>query len=378
MPSSGVTIRLDWQRAPVSEVRQQILSDLRFAEEFIVANPDKEGTITKGAIQTYLAEMYLTVGKPDSALFYTNQVINTPDYQLITNRYGVQASQPGVPFMDMFIDGNINRSEGNTEALWVFQFQKNVNGGGDNLMRRHHHSRYISIRVGSVSPLQVTEERGGQGFGRMSLTKWAIENYEPEDDRGSHFAIRKFFVLKNAVDNSPAPADRLPAGFAYGDTLFLSSASDISATSRGRVNWPWSRKIDSGDPANLAASSSFKDIIYMRLAETYLLKAEAQFRLGDNPGAAQTINVLRARANASLIDASDISIDFILDERSRELVLEEHRRYTLLRTDRWLERTQLYNKNGGQLVTEKDKLFPIPQVVIDANLTTPMQQNPGY
>jgi hypothetical protein len=78
------------------------------------------------------------------------------------------------------------------------------------------------------------------------------------------------------------------------------------------------------------------------------------------------------------VNEADINIDFILDERSRELVFEEHRRWTLLRTGKWLERVRKYNKNGGQLITERDTVFPLPQVVIDANLTRPMQQNPGW
>ena len=73
-----------------------------------------------------------------------------------------------------------------------------------------------------------------------------------------------------------------------------------------------------------------------------------------------------------------MDIDFILDERSRELVTEEHRRYTLLRTNKWLERTALYNARGGEFIADKDRLFPIPQVVIDANLTQDMPNNPGY
>jgi hypothetical protein len=117
---------------------------------------------------------------------------------------------------------------------------------------------------------------------------------------------------------------------------------------------------------------------YLRLAETFLLKAEAQFLLGSPGDAAETINILRRRAHASEVGANKINIDFILDERSRELLFEEHRRYTLLRTNKWLERTKLHNHNGGQYITERDKLYPIPQSIIDANLTKKMTQNPDY
>lgn len=378
-PSSGTNIKTDWERTPVSQVRDQMIADWLFAEQHIPVEPRQAGTLTKGAVQHYLAEIYLTIDDPGKALEFANKVIDTPEYQLITDRYGVKSAEPGIPFMDMFTDGNINRSEGNSEALWVFNFQRNtIGGGGDNNTRRDHHSRYVSIRVDGVSPLQVTIDRGGRGFGRMSLTKWAIENFEPSDDRGSAFAIRKYFVLGDGTRNAPAGPDNLPPGFDYGDTLFLDFSQDISESNRSVVNWPWCRKVDWADPVDIGGSPSFKDYLYLRLADTYLLKAEAQHKLGLNDEAASTINIIRRRANASEITGAEVDIDFILDERARELMVEEHRRYTLLRNDKWLERTRLYNKNGGQLITEKDLLFPIPQVVIDANLGGIMTQNNGF
>src|SRR5690606_9964865 len=234
------------------------------------------------------------------------------------------------------------------------------------------------ISIGGVRPLQYTVERGGRGLARNSLTKWAIDLYEPQDHRGSNYAIRKYFILKNATENAPASADRLPPGYKYGDTLYLKWNEDISESSRNRVDWPFSRKYDSTIETNLQEAAQYNDQVYLRLAETYLLKAEAQLLLGAKEDAAQTINIIRERSNASPVAADSISIDFILDERSRELVFEEHRRYTLLRTDKWLERVRKYNHNGGQLATERDQLFPIPQTVIDANLTEKMTQNPGF
>lgn len=373
-PSTGATIRSDWTRTPVGEVRDQMIADWRYAEQRISVEPRQAGALTKGAVQHYLSEMYLVKNNPDSALYLANQAIDQPAYQLITARYGVNASHPGVVFMDMFTDGNINRNEGNTEALWVFNYERNTIGGTgirENNSRRDHQSRYVSIKVDGVNPFSVTEDRGGRGFGRNSLTKWAIENWTPEDDRGSHFAIRRFFILTEDVDN-------LPPAFNYGDTIFLDYSEDISTASSNRVNWPWCRKVDWSNPLNVGGSPSYKDFLYLRLAETYLLRAEAQLLLGQTAEAAESINIIRRRANANEISPGDVDIDFILDERSRELVTEEHRRYTLLRTNKWLERTSLYNARGGEFVADKDRLFPIPQVVIDANLTQDIPNNPGY
>jgi starch-binding outer membrane protein, SusD/RagB family len=376
--SLGSTIKTDWERTPVEQVRQQMKADWLFAEQHLNVEPPVRGKITKGTVQHYLSELYLVLGKADSALIWANNVINTPNYQLITQRYGVRSNQPGVPFMDMFYDGNSNREEGNKEALWVWQWEFETIGGGQNIMRRWHSSRYESISIGGVRPLQFTMERGGRGLSRMSLTKWAIDNYEPQDHRASNFAIRKYFILSDAIQNAPADADRLPAGYNFGDTIKLAWTNDITAASRNRTNWPFSRKWESTPITNLQEAGQYNDQVYLRLAETYLLKAEAQLLLGFPGDAAETLNIIRARSNASPVTANDVTIDFILDERSRELLVEEHRRYTLLRTGKWLERVNLYNKNGGQIATDRDQLFPIPQTVLDANLTRPMPQNPGF
>lgn len=376
--SLGSNIKTDWSRTPIQEVRNQMKSDWIFAQQYLESEPSVRGKISKGAVQHYLAELYLAVNQPDSALYWADQCINNPAYELITERYGVKSDQPGVPFMDMFYDGNSNREEGNKEGLWIWQYEYETIGGGRSIMRRWHSSRYADISVGGVRPLQYTVERGGRGLARISLTKWGIDNYEPQDDRATNFAIRKYFILKDASENAPAAADRLPAGYEYGDTIFLDWEEDITADSKNRVNWPFVRKWESTIESNLQEAGQYNDQIYLRLAETYLLKAEAQFLLGESANAAETLNIIRERSNASPISADEVSIDFILDERSRELLYEEHRRHTLLRTGKWLERVRKYNHNGGQLAAERDRLFPIPQSVIDANLTEEMNQNPGF
>jgi hypothetical protein len=120
-----------------------------------------------------------------------------------------------------------------------------------------------------------------------------------------------------------------------------------------------------------------KDIIVMRLGETYLLKAEAQFKQSNTGGAATTINIIRARAGAAPITAADVTMDFILDERVRELVAEENRRMTLIRTGTLVTRVV----GRGQKITNiaaKHLLLPIPKSEIDLNKDALLEQNPGY
>jgi hypothetical protein len=377
----GSEVKTDWERTPVAEVRAQIIEDLKFAEQYMDVEPEFQGRITKGAIQHYLAEMYLTENNPAEALSWANKCIETPGYELINARYGVRSSEPGVPFMDMFYDGNSNRSEGNSEALWVFPFEFEVTGGAGALLRRWHQSRYYSADFGGTKdPLKKTVDRGGRGLGRMSVTNWAVDNYDEGDDRASNYAIRKFYILKTAAENGgdDIGADKLPSGYAYGDTVWNDWSEPITYDSKKRYDWPHSRKWDNAHSAYIDDSYQYNDIIHLRLAETYLIKAEAQLETGDKGGAAATLNIIRARSNAAPITAVDVDIDFILDERSRELLCEEQRRITLLRTGKWLERVRAHNFNGGATVRDIDVLFAIPQEVIDANLTLPMANNPGH
>lgn len=366
--SSGENIKTDWDRNSVAEVQAAIEEDWLFAEQHLAVVSGNDGKLIKGVAQHYLAELYLAMDDPGKARDQALKVIQNPNYKLVTTRYGARATQPGTPFTDMFIDGNSNRSEGNTEALWVIQNELNVIGGeGSNIMRRYWVNRYYSLRVGNRNPIAISAENGGRGIGRWGPTKFALDLYEASDDRGSHHAWRFFYLINN-------PAG-IPAGRKLGDTIFLNRTSNEIITN---PDWPHTRKWDYTSPVDINVDRQYNDQIYIRIAETYLLLAEAYMELGELQNAADAINALRDRSNAPLIDAGDITLDFILDERSRELFSEEERRYTLLRTGKWLERTRLHNKIAGSKVTDRDTLLPIPQAVIDANLTSPMRQNPGY
>lgn len=383
--SDGNSIKTDWERTPVAEVRKQMEEDWLFAEANLPDVPEIEGKVSKVIAQHYLAELYLTIGENTKARVKALAVIDNSHYEIIKNRYGVAASQPGTPFTDMFLDKNSNRSQGNTEALWVIQNEYSSLGGYNNIMRRWWVNRYNSIKAGGKTPINYSIENGGRGIGRAGATKYALSLYEPTDDRGSIHAWRWYWIMNNpsslpsGSNNNPTCANPGYTGGQIGDTVKLSTYCDEPLPNSSTVqNWPNTRKWDWSHPDDVQISSNSNDQVYLRLAETYLLLAEAQYKLNDLESAATTINVLRNRANATPITASDVDIDFILDERSRELFSEEHRRYTLLRLGLWYSRTKQYNKYSGTRIALRDTLLPIPQNVIDANLTKQMPQNSGY
>lgn len=122
------------------------------------------------------------------------------------------------------------------------------------------------------------------------------------------------------------------------------------------------------------------DLPLYRLADIYLMYAEANLRGGggDRAKAIGYINQLRTRAGASVIGA--INLDFILDERSRELSWELTRRTDLIRYGRFTSASYLWpwkgNSKNGIGVSDYRNLFPIPnnEMVVNSNLV----QNPGY
>src|SRR5690606_3922571 len=134
--------------------------------------------LSKAVAQHYLAEMYIWEGNPQQAIVEAQKVLNNTNYSLITDRYGVRANEPGVPFMDQFIQGNILPSEGNTEALWVLPNTDILESTGisRNSMRRTWVVNYASSGYADYSP-----EYGGRGLGSAAITAWGFSIYEPSE-----------------------------------------------------------------------------------------------------------------------------------------------------------------------------------------------------
>ena len=124
------------------------------------------------------------------------------------------------------------------------------------------------------------------------------------------------------------------------------------------------------------------DFPMFRLGDAYLMYAEAVLR-GGSGGDATTalgyVNDIRTRANENTITAGDLNLDFILDERARELYWECHRRTDLIRFGKFTSGYTWPWKGGvkeGQDVDDKYNIFPIPSADIGANPT--LTQNDGY
>lgn len=413
--TTGETFRNDYVREEVSTVRGQIIDDLKFAAQHMDWMPSQMGRATKGVALVWLAEMYLaeagtgeTGCNPDLlALAWEaiNQCINEGPYELIRERMG---NEPGCAFMDMFKADKVNIEAGNTEALWVMQWENNVTGGGNNLMRFSLRPKYDSAGklAKNITLSYYVEERGGRGFARAALTKWALELYDKSsdyaagiiDDRGSEYAICKYYTLTDLDTFEGVKNTYTGENWKVGDRIFIGAAKDADAGDPQKStlygfsglksgskegdnsNWPYTLKYNYCDPGYPKNNESHNDQVFMRLAEAYLLRAEIALKQGHKDLAAADINELRTRAHALTVDEKDMTLALILEERSRELLGEEQRRYTLRRTMNAEEFVEwITTRNGKDAgMTERDYLFPIPQSVIDANVDRKMEQNPGF
>jgi hypothetical protein len=379
-PLSGP--KTDFGRAPLTEVNNLIVSDLTFAK----ANLPSIGNVksnsagrlysrpNKAMPSQLLAEVYLRTGDNAKAEQEADAVINSGDFNLISSRYGTKTSQPGDPFSDMFIYGNQRRSQGNREAIWVHEIENpNTVIGGlgpassalfpGYMFAGTQHRRVWVPRYYNQNGMVIADSLGGRGIARMALTYFVLNHlYEQNDMRNSPYNIRRKFYYNNTASPN------------YGKEV-IPGAGGIDTN---QAIMPYTTKWNSYDPnAPLGGANTIKDIVVMRLGETYLLKAEAQFKQGRLGDAATTLNIVRARASASPAAASQITLDFILDERARELLAEENRRMTLMRTKTLVERVV----GRGLKITgleSKHLLLPIPLTEIQLNKDASLEQNPGY
>lgn len=128
-----------------------------------------------------------------------------------------------------------------------------------------------------------------------------------------------------------------------------------------------------------SVNSSMRDIYLARLGETNLIAAEACIKANDIAGALTYVNIVRNRANATPATEAEMSIEYILNERARELAGEYHRWADLARTGKLAEYVEAHNPDisTGQ-ITGKFYLRPIPLAAIELNPALAEHQNEGW
>ena len=402
--------RTDFIRTPVSEIDAVIASDLNDAMTNLpeVDKTKTQNRINKDCARILAGEAFNRMGMYAEAEAAVTATINSGNYKLITERYGKYLADAGDYYSDMFRWHNQRRSEGNTEGIWVFQmdYERDVTGGTINApqQRRNWVAAFHKLTDFMVNADSI----GGRGNGRLRLSNYVKYGvFEKGDIRNSNHNIRRILYANKADVNKEISVKEIN-GFMYRVDDGTDGAKKVTVKTGDRCYWtvkdtlavmyPHPTKWGGYDPTDDFGWSLVKDWPLMRLADAYLLRAEARINQGNTTGAAEDINVLRDRAfkeyraesgnaEAGKVTAAQMNIDFLLDERIRELVGEENRRYTLCRTgklaervkmmmDKWAEGTESKMITGFD--ASKHTLLPIPLSEIQLNKDAELKQNPGY
>ncbi len=227
---------------------------------------------------------------------------------------------------------------------------------------------------------QFTKTYGGTTF----LTHAAVGGDMPASDYGINggwggIRTTSAFVNKFGIGSS----DQREQFFTNGQTLDINNVADFQ---QGYAISKW-KNVDINGVAGSDSTGDFVDIDFpmFRLADAYLMYAELFLRGagGTQSDALNYVNLIRSRAygNASgNISASNLNLDFILDERARELHWEGHRRTDLIRFGKFTGSAYVWpwkgNVAGGAPTQSFRRLFPIPSPAIAGN--PKLNQNPGY
>nr|MBI1229395.1 RagB/SusD family nutrient uptake outer membrane protein [Cytophagales bacterium] len=404
-----ITPKFDFIRNSKETVLRQIVQDCK---EAVINLPTLDqalnGKLTKPVAYHLLAETYIALGEYENAVEAANEVIDNSGLALMRERFGSLRNQPGDVYWDLFRVNNQNRSQGNTEGIWVIQYELDVLGGalessgGEGDSRLNRLERCIgpaswSLRTPdelSATPNGLgasTLNGGGRGVGFIMPTDYylyGIWGLNPEDDNR---------IIVNNPDIRTSEIN-IVRDFKY--TNPKSEYFGLSLIDHPGLNWrpgqffrwyPFPSKITTPGqhPEGLienasdltlraTAGATYRDVYYIRLPETILLRAEAYVKMGDVTSAAADVNLIRSRANARLAAPEEMDIDYILDERARELAFEESRRITLARMDLLVERVRKYNPRNGPQIQEYHRVFPVPFSEIEANKDAELGQNPGY
>lgn len=394
----------EFKRNSAEEVYTFIIDEMTAALELVPETASQFGRVSKRAIRHFLGKVYLTRGYET----FGSSADFTKAAALLDEAIAGQALS--VTFEDLFWPGK----EKNAEILFSIQYSKA--SMKDPLTDGTNQNYWFGPYMGGEGA------KNGYPYRAYSLipTQHVYELFTSADSRWEGTFMNVFYArYYDFYDKSKADRPTLNISYYYPQSWELADtatwrAADVTHRKKTKIfpydstKWvgtpgvgvdngtPAVRKFDDPTSSFSLNGSSSRDVYLARLADTYLLAAEAYFKKGEPGTAADRINEVRRRAAKTgrevdmQIDAGDVTMDFILDERGRELLGEYDRWLDLKRTGMLESRTRRFNRdirskyfaNGinpfDGVNSEKKYLRPIPQKALDFNQDDTYEQNPGY
>ncbi|GAB3687729.1 RagB/SusD family nutrient uptake outer membrane protein [Spirosoma flavus] len=240
----------------------------------------------------------------------------------------------------------VTQNQNSTEIILATPFDKSKRTGFNVQMKTLHYLNQLTYNLGTAP-----------------WNGWATvtEFYNSFDDKDVR---KKQWIVGQQYDAAGKPLmdDALPMVFRPEVEQFV-----FDAGANGRLAGARSQKYQI--QANNTFTDQDNDFVIYRLADVYMMRGEAKFRLGQTADALTDFNIIRARAGMPNYTA--LTAEEILAERGRELAWEQHRRQDLIRFGQFTKAWRL--KPASQ---DFRQLFPIPKDQLSLNPN--LKQNPGY
>lgn len=460
----------DYRSASQQAIFDMLVHDLEFAVTHVPAIKETTlmGTVNQEACMQLLIKCYLATGEYAKAENMATDLIDNHGLALMTEPFGtdVKSGEPNTWAITRNVLWDLHRGENVASAANKETIMPILNFNPENFIYhanlRVHAPNWQSTAIrdpeGMSRPIKnIARSNGeysvlldwvrvmGRGQGMMRTSPyfhnqlWTVQGEWDDQDLRHNREVGNWMEMEDLRYNDPKSKH-------YGEHLTLYAPADViddsgkkivskgdllcSDTIRCWYPFPLYKLyvLDAAAEASLsqdnfkgASSGSNANVYLFRLAETYLLRAEARFYQGKSTLAANDVNIIRKRANAKRM-FTDVTIGDIADERGRELFFEEWRHAELVRIswclarsgqpDEWGETYDLktWNKQEGtdlqggsywykratrcnifnhgpivsnsvtiNYVVNKHNLYwPIPYSSIAANSGAPLMQNFGY
>jgi hypothetical protein len=421
-------------RSPIADVFAQIITDLTEAAADLPAQvtaPFLGKTATSATAKYLLAKAYLTRGWSSAAQTGDFTSAYTIANELITNK-----TTYNLALLPDFGNVNIKANDYGTEVLFVIDHNSDLkygeyttgssaSGAKENKSNFYFRPNYPSVNANypasGGSSVMIRDIPNGRPFIRVRPNGPYILNQafaERVNDSRWDKTFQTTWIANNGAIVTPR-GTLTPT-----DTAIWTPPYEVSAARRAafkgiiitpsgapkndpnaKNSWdpavyPSMKKYDDATRAHMNDGST-RPFVMFKFSEVYLIAAEAAFKGGGTlQNAADMLNVLRQRAayrstnsagqNAAAVTAvtittAEVTLDFILDERTRELYGEYQRWWDLVRTKSLGPRLATWNTNEANakfILSNPANAFmlrPIPQTQIDLVTQGPkFPQNPGY
>jgi len=391
VPTDGVITTAN--KTSVDDFYKQIFEDLTFAVANLPTTTSEYGRATLPVAKAFLARMYLTRGMNAEANAMARDVIKNYGFVL----------EP--KYVDLWNMGKLK----NKEVIWAVDYSTNLAYNdllntttypyGHSRGSNNGHLMFLMVYDQVNTTILLRDINNGRPFNRYMPTLSLLNLFDDTNDSRYSGSFQTVWLANKAGTVGSNT-------FAIGDTAAYTAKTTISAAimnskkyttydiskTYGTNGVPIQRKyyvslskFKDSTRTSVPEAQSVRDVFVIRLAEMYLIAAEAKMKLNDNDSAAYYINQVRTRAalpgrTAQMqITSAQVNLDFILDERAREFCGEQLRWFDLKRTGKLQSRLQSMNPDAATYFQPYHTVRPIPQTQLDAVTNkAEFTQNTGY